>query len=132
MKTTIKFQDQEIQLTGKLVKENVNKWDMMRNQFKVTVKTVNGSFSFDFWGYHNDWKKGKNEINLIEAFYCFIGDAISGNDSFENFCSELGYDEDSIKALKIYKECVKANKRSENLGIDLYELSNYIQEEFNV
>lgn len=132
MKTTIKFQDQEIQLTGKLVKENVNKWDMMRNQFKVTVKTVNGSFSFDFWGCHNDWKKGKNEINLIEAFYCFIGDAISGNDSFENFCSELGYDEDSIKALKIYKECVKANKRSENLGIDLYELSNYIQEEFNV
>lgn len=35
-----------------------------------------------------------------------IMDDIS-NRSFNDFCNEFGYDEDSIKALEIYKDCKK-------------------------
>lgn len=40
-------------------------------------------------------------------------------DSFEQFCHEYGYDQDSRKALATYKACEKTAKSLERLGIDL-------------
>ena len=42
--------------------------------------------------------------------------------SFEEWCSEYGYDTDSRKAERIYKVCVRqAGKLRTFLGVDLYE-----------
>lgn len=37
--------------------------------------------------------------------YCILSDAGAAEESFEDFCSSYGYDSDSIKSEKIYKEC---------------------------
>ena len=76
-------------------------------------------------------KKKLTDADHIFAFYCFLGDAISGSQSFEVFCDEMGYDEDSRKAEKIWKACQEATQKADNLSIgDLYQVSNYIQEKY--
>jgi len=62
------------------------------------------------------------ESDLLHAFDCFVSDAIAGKNSFEEFCSEFGYDQDSRKAHKIYKACVKSCAKLERIYKgDLYE-----------
>jgi hypothetical protein len=41
------------------------------------------------------------------VLYCLLSDASLGAELFADFCADLGYDEDSRKALAIYEECQK-------------------------
>jgi hypothetical protein len=44
------------------------------------------------------------------------------NSNFPEFCSEFGYDSDSMKAFKIFKACKKQNKKLLNfLGEELFK-----------
>ncbi len=46
------------------------------------------------------------------VLYSLLNDARCGSDyDFEDFCSEFGYDEDSIKAYETYKACQKTSKQ---------------------
>lgn len=42
---------------------------------------------------------------LLEVLDCLVSDASSANGSFEDFCSELGWDTDSRKAERTYRAC---------------------------
>ena len=54
-----------------------------------------------------------------------------GRSRLKSFVTELGYDEDSRKAEKIWKACQEATQKADNLSIgDLYQVSNYIQEKY--
>ena len=106
-------------------------WDLNNeNYHKVTIKnTENGKkTSFDFWCsiVQPTFKK---EYDLLNAFYCFLSDAISGTMSFEDFCSEFGYDIDSRRAEKTWKACKKSFNKFWNLtGYSLDMMYDFIDE----
>ena len=101
------------------------------NNHKVKVTHNKKSFSFDFWGSIVNPEISNDQENVF-AFYCALSDGLSAKDSFENFCSEFGYDEDSRNAERIYKACEKSLKKIERVfDCDLYDLINEIQEDYN-
>jgi hypothetical protein len=54
---------------------------------------------------------------------------VSGDYTFEEFCSELGYDTDSRTAEKIYKKCKKQlEKLNKIYDGNIYDLSNELSE----
>lgn len=109
---------------------------LLHNMFKVTITNESGvSTKFDFYGSYNDYISGITELKdleLLNAFECFINDSISANEDFEEWCSNFGYDTDSRKAHKIYKECQKSLEKAEKIiSGDLYEFYNELQEMIN-
>jgi hypothetical protein len=103
------------------------------NQFLITVKNGNSEISFEYGISVVETEKGKITLTKqdhIFAFYCFIGDAISGSETFENFQKEFGY-QDCCEAYRIWKLCRESTVKAVRLGIgDLYRVSNYIQEKY--
>lgn len=76
------------------------------NQYKVTLSgDGRESITFDFWGSINDRKAGEDpsEYSILS---CISGD-IHCPESFEDFCSEYGYDEDSRKAYAMWERCAE-------------------------
>jgi len=96
---------------------------------RVTVSTEHGKCSFEFW-MSLAKPKMDGESDLLGALSCFVSDAMSGKDSFQDFCSELGYDSDSRKAYKIFKACEKAYAKFERIigDIDPYDFHNAVIE----
>ncbi len=136
MTTKIQINDEEsLEISSKLT-GTAKRFSAPRqynnNVFAVTVTNGGMAETFDYHISIPDPEKGKKALSdedHILAFYCFLGDAISGSQSCEVFCTEFGYDEDSRKAEKIWKACQEAARKADNLSIgDLYQVSNYIQE----
>ena len=48
----------------------------------------------------------ESDLTINAVMHSLLSDEIRGMD-FEDFCSDFGYDSDSIKAKKIYNACVK-------------------------
>lgn len=98
------------------------------NNHLVTVTHNKKRLSFDFWGSVMN-PENKTEQEVVFAFYCFLSDSCAGNGTFENFCSEFGYDQDSRTAERIHKQCISSNQKFNRVfDCDLYELCNEIQE----
>jgi hypothetical protein len=107
--------------------EKMSNW----NNYKVTVRHNNKSFSFDFWASIMNPQLTSDEDN-INAFYCALSDGICAMSDFDDFCSELGYDNDSRKAENIYKACLKTLKKLDRVfSCSLHTLINEIQETYN-
>lgn len=142
MKNTFLVNGISFQVSAKLVEcgvlfPNENKVQMGRtmyhNQFKITVQTDKGRRSFNFYGSQQDWSDGVKELDksaLKGALECFISDACAGDQDFENFCDEMGYDHDSRKAEKIHAACVKSLDKFNFLtdNADVYDTVNAINE----
>jgi len=93
---------------------------------KVYNKITKKRISFEFW----ESIEITTEDQLLNAFECLISDAISGNqnETFEEFCQEFGYDEDSRQAEKTYKECKKSYDKIKRISdIDIYDLYKALQ-----
>ena len=105
----------------------------MMKHYKVTIKR-----KFKLNGNHLDTRYGFRQMTipfsqgmlhtespkLDSVLDCLLTDSI-GVDGviFEDFCSEFGYDEDSIKAKKVYEACKKNTKKLKNLlGSTYFEL----------
>lgn len=102
------------------------------NHHKVTIRntTTGKKTSFDFWAsiMHPVLD---SEYDVLNAFYCFVSDAISGLDSFEDFCSNFGYDTDSRKAEKTWKACKRAAAKFQRISADdIYNLANELSENY--
>ena len=50
-------------------------------------------------------------LNIDDVLYSLILDIQAGAESFDDFCDNLGYNNDSIKANDIYKACQKNAKK---------------------
>lgn len=59
------------------------------------------SISFDFWNSLHDVQQGKSPT-AYDVLACVSGDVYSP-ETFEDFCSEYGYDADSRKAEQTFK-----------------------------
>lgn len=102
------------------------------NHHKISVKnTETGTkISFDFWASLAE-PKLSSEYDVLNAFYCFITDAIAGAEDFEEFCGNFGYDpyEDRKKAQKVHKSCQKSTEKYQKLtDEDMYDLANELSE----
>jgi cellulose biosynthesis protein BcsQ len=105
-------------------------------KFKINIKQkeTGYEYSFDFYGSAIDAQKHITEMDdqeLKNALECIISDAIAGSDSFENFCSNFGYDKDSRTAERIYNACKESLSKMDCLGFtldDLYNLSDELNQ----
>ena len=137
MATKIQINDEEsIEVSSVLtgMEEGFSAPRQYNNVFAVTVTNGGMAETFDYHISTHDTQNGKKALadeDHIYAFYCFLEDAISGSQSCEEFCDDLGFDEDSRKAEKIWKACQEASQKADNLSIgDIYQVSNYIQEKY--
>lgn len=90
----------------------------VHNEFKVTVKTDNGRQSFKYYMSMADYEKGivvMSKEDMLQALASFTEDATTAKMSFKEFCSDLGYDQDSIAARKTYKTCQMSLEKAEKL-----------------
>lgn len=103
----------EFKISARYAGKKCSLWgaDENRHHIVTVVNTDNGKkTSFDFWT-----RKIEDETDLIDAFRCFCDDAVCGSYSFEDFCSDLGYDTDSRKAEKTWKTCKRSFDKFLNL-----------------
>lgn len=138
MKTIINFtteSGQTVQVTVRAIFNGiVNDWagkGSRNNEYLVTIKTDLGRASFKYKTSQADYAAGKQDLthaDLQNALYCFLSDACAGDDTFENFCSEMGYDTDSRSAEKMHKECVKQGVKAKKVFEDIYEAANAVSE----
>lgn len=90
---------------------------------------------FDFWA-SKAHPRIEDEKDLMEAFECFLTDAMAGDMEFEQFCQEFGYDvyrEDgypNANAKRIWKKCRISREKFDRIfeGMNLYEVHNEIQD----
>lgn len=138
---TTEFKYKNLHITAKLIKSGVpfpNQKDSgLHNKFDVSIKNIetNDSTSFDYYGSTHDYNNAITELkgeDLLRSFDCFVSDALAGYDSFEDFCDNFGYDNDSRAAEKLYKECIKSmNKAQLVIDSNLYDFANELQERLN-
>lgn len=107
--------------------------DMLHNQFTVTITRDKQRISLAYYDSNknfNDCVEQLDESSLKSALECFISDAMAANNSFEDFCSEFGYDTDSRRAYKIYNECKKSKAKFDRVfsDVDIYDLYNALNE----
>ena len=99
-----------------------------RNQYKVTIYNGAHKFSTTFTDSIYNTQNGKKSSHF-DMLYCIVSDmqCVQYNDTFEDFASEFGYDEDSRSAEKIYKACLKTKDNLERLfGNDGCEILNAV------
>ena len=69
--------------------------------------------SGDFW---HETSKQQPAPDVLDVLYCVISDAdVLNHNSYEQWASDLGYDEDSRKGEAIYQACIKQSLSLKNL-----------------
>lgn len=92
-----------------------------RYVFKMKLKRNGKSYTFDFGQSIN---AGSETPTMYDVLTCLQKSDVG---SFENFCSEFGYDNDSRKAEKVYKAVCKEYEAVEKLFSDILEELQEIQ-----
>lgn len=89
--------------------------DKPRNHYKCVLKHARKQYTFDFWdNLYNTW----NGIEPTEYDILACLEKYGPDDSFEGFCCEFGYCDDSISALRIYKAVCREYKALRRLYND--------------
>lgn len=84
-----------------------------RNIYRVTITYANNRTSFKFGDSLNNTQMGKmldSKADKNMILECVCSDYYYTEEyypNYEEFSKEFGYNEDSIKGLKIYKNCLK-------------------------
>lgn len=138
---TTEFKYKNLTITARLVKSGAqfpnSKNDGLHNKYDVSVTNsdTDNRTSFDYYDSTHNYNNAITEVkgeDLLQAFECFISDAIAGDESFEDFCDNMGYDPDSRSAEKIWKECIKSRDKAKNvIDDDLYDFANELQNRIN-
>lgn len=103
----------EVKIAKRNMGLHINKlWDdsYYRNKYMITVTRGDKNIRFVFWDSANNTQKGDRPtdydilVTIKNESYC--------SETFEDFCDEFGYDNDSIKAKKTFQ---KLNKMSDKI-----------------
>lgn len=114
----------------------------VQHKVHVTSFDTKKAISFDYFGSHVDWEKGIDKFGranhknlsdeeLMQAFYSLLLDSTLGDMTFDDFCSDCGYDTDSRKALSVYLSCQEQLQKCKLIGLQgdkLYDTLNELQE----
>lgn len=88
---------------AKLDYDKQDKWQQKATGWHCVLKYQGRRYSFDFW----QGPAITGEPTVEGCLDCLLSDSQGGEQSFEEFCSEFGYDQDSRKAETIWKACQK-------------------------
>lgn len=91
--------------------KKMDDWQKNSNSYRVTLIYQGRRFTLDYW-------QGigiKDEPTAEGVMGCLLSDASCFQDSFEDFCCNCGYDQDSRKAERIYNKCVKQTEKLKKL-----------------
>lgn len=137
-KAVLDYSDKKIELTCTLSNTKICKWDNKypesHNHYIVKFKFEKNSAKFDFFDSLHNFETGqtdKTEIDIFEMLYIFLSDCQIVTDcySFEDFQTEFGGMKENYNACK--RALQKFERVFDSSGIDLYELSNYMQEKYD-
>lgn len=93
-----------------------DEWKKTAIKWKVKLVYFNKEYITDFYmgpGLVNEMGNTKKPTKK-DVLYSIIADDVN-NMNFNDFCNEFGYDNDSMKALKIYKACLRTTKLYYNM-----------------
>lgn len=102
----------------------MDEWQRQANGFRCTLRYQGRQYTFDFW-------QGvgiEREPTAYSILCCLLSDARCSEYKFVEFCAELGYDEDSRKAYRSWKECRKIYSNLLRLLGDDFETFLYAEE----
>ena len=130
MKTTINYNGIIITLESEYV-GTATPWggEYVKDQHNIKVTIDNKDISFNYFCNNNLFKS-----DLILAFYCFLSDGITYVDyqNIDVFQVAFGYSKVN-ECLKAYNDCKEAfHKWSELTDIDIFEMNNWLQENYNL
>jgi len=138
MNTTLKLQNTSIELTAKLNASGVyfpnSNTTTLHNEFLIFVKHGKTKFSFRFYDSQANFNKGIEQLSeedILNAFYCFLSDAVAAEDIFADFCSNFGYTERSGTSKAIYRLCQKSNAKAKKIFSDVCDACNELSELIN-
>lgn len=100
----------EIEFLGQQINP-VWKDGVLRNLYRVAIKTPKSVASFRFWD-----KSGSNEIPTPTKFFKYVVKNNTG--LFDDFCSKYGYKEGNDRALDVYFEAQNEYKHLAKLFND--------------
>jgi hypothetical protein len=105
------IKDNNIKMTAVQINERPDlKWDNA-NHFKCRIKNKNNSITI----YYSQGYGIKNKPEIDSVLNSLLVDFISNEMNFSEFCSNFGYSEDSISALKTFKLCLKNTNKIKKL-----------------
>ncbi len=81
--------------------------------WKVTLRLEGRQYTTKFRT-GTGWR-GKPAPNAADVVSCLAMSARLGESSFEDYCADLGYDSDSIKAKKVWQACKRTAPRMRRL-----------------
>ena len=67
-------------------------------------------------------------LNIDDVLYNLVLDSQAGAESFDDFCDNFGYDNDSIKVNEIYRACQKNSKKVRTFIKDLEQAGELFQD----
>ena len=67
-------------------------------------------------------------LNIDDILYSLILDGQFSNETFDDFCDNFGYNNDSIKANEIYRACQKNSKKVKTFITDIDKASELFQD----
>lgn len=80
-----------------------------RPHYRVTLSGAGRRMTFDFWGSLNDGAAGTHPSEY-SVLACISSD-LGCPESFDDFCAEYGYEEDSRKALQTFRRADRFARR---------------------
>lgn len=103
--------------------DQLDDWQRQAKQYRVTLEYKGRRMFLDFFmGQGN--KKGPDAAGVMS---CLLSDSTAIDQTFEDWCADMGYDEDSRKAEKIYQECRKSGAKLKNFLREDYETFLYAE-----
>lgn len=91
-------------------------WGGESRSWRVTLGYQGRTFSFDFW-------QGAAHFNpptAADCLDCLLSDASAAEQTFEDWCSDIGENSDSRKAEQTWKQCAKLGRKLKTLLGDHY------------
>lgn len=100
----------EIQYKDKRYKETYNTGIGHRKLVFGVKKEQNGKYFLRNWGFITEKELIKShskpqDPTVADVLHCFLNDARSGAEMFQEWCSEYGYDPKNLDAIQIYFRC---------------------------
>jgi hypothetical protein len=106
---------------AKLDWDKQDEWQQQATGYSVTLHYKGRQYTTDFWM----GSAHTSEPDAEGVLECLLSDSHAADYSFEEFCGEMGYDTDSRKAERIWKQCAKVRENMERLLGDDFETFLY-------
>ena len=84
------------------------------NKYKCKISYQKRSGVFEYTDSVVNTTEGR-EPEIKDVLYCLVMEYTSGSETFQDFCDEFGYDNDSIKSLNIFKACQKNSEKMKRI-----------------